>query len=100
MQRPWHGNGPITTADKSRGDKTWDIVGPTSEPMAEGYIAPSALSASDMKALAGHWADAAKRAVEAGFEFIEIHNAHGYLIHQFLSPLSNKRNDAYGGDGR
>ncbi len=98
MQRPWHGNGPITTADKSRGDKTWDIVGPTSEPMAEGYIAPSALSASDMKALAGHWADAAKRAVEAGFEFIEIHNAHGYLIHQFLSPLSNKRNDAYGGD--
>ncbi len=45
-----------------------------------------------------HWAEAAKRAVEAGFEMIEIHNAHGYLVHQFLSPLSNKRNDAYGGD--
>ncbi len=98
MQRPWHGNGPITAADVARGDKVWDIVGPTSEPMAEGYIAPKALSVADLKQLAGHWADAAKRAVEAGFEFIEIHNAHGYLIHQFLSPLSNKRNDAYGGD--
>jgi len=98
MQRPWHGNGPITAADKARGDKVWDIVGPTSEPMADGYIAPKALSVADMKALAGHWADAAKRAVEAGFEFIEIHNAHGYLIHQFLSPLSNTRNDSYGGD--
>ncbi|MFM9938584.1 MAG: NADH:flavin oxidoreductase/NADH oxidase [Hyphomicrobiaceae bacterium] len=98
MQRPWHGNGPITAEDKARGDKVWDIVGPTASPMAEGYIAPKALSVADMTALAGHWADAAKRAVDAGFEFIEIHNAHGYLIHQFLSPLSNTRNDAYGGD--
>lgn len=100
MQRPWHGNGPITAEDKARGDKVWDIVGPTAEPMAEGYIAPKALSAADIKTLAGHWADAAKRAVDAGFEFIEIHNAHGYLIHQFLSPLSNTRNDSYGGDLR
>ena len=98
MQRPWHGNGPINAVDKARGDKTWDIVGPTAEPMAEGHITPAALSVADLKTLAGHWADAAKRAVEAGFDFIEIHNAHGYLIHQFLSPLSNKRNDAYGGD--
>ena len=98
MQRPWHGNGPINAADKARGDKTWDIVGPTAEPMAPGYIAPAALSAADLRSLAGHWGDAARRAAEAGFEFIEIHNAHGYLIHQFLSPLSNKRNDAYGGD--
>jgi 2,4-dienoyl-CoA reductase-like NADH-dependent reductase (Old Yellow Enzyme family) len=45
-----------------------------------------------------HWADAAERALEAGYEVLEIHNAHGYLIHQFLSPLSNTRNDAYGGD--
>ncbi len=98
MQRPWHGNGALTPADIARGDKTWDIVGPTAEPMAPGHIAPAALSVADMHTLAGHWGDAAKRAVEAGFEFIEIHNAHGYLIHQFLSPLSNKRNDAYGGD--
>jgi len=98
MQRPWHGNGPITDADKARGDKVWDIVGPTAEPMDEGFIAPHALSADELKSLAGQWGDAAKRAIEAGFEIVEIHNAHGYLVHQFLSPISNKRNDAFGGD--
>jgi 2,4-dienoyl-CoA reductase-like NADH-dependent reductase (Old Yellow Enzyme family) len=98
MQRPWQGNGPITDADKARGDKVWDIVGPTSEPMAEGYIQPHALTPDELKTLAGQWGEAAKRAIDAGFEIIEIHNAHGYLVHQFLSPISNKRNDAYGGD--
>lgn len=98
MQRPWHGNGALTPEDLARGDKTWDIVAPTSEPMAEGFIAPKALSVAELAVLKGHWADAAKRALEAGFEVLEIHNAHGYLIHQFLSPLSNRRNDAYGGD--
>lgn len=98
MQRPWHGNGALTPADLARGDKVWDIVGPTSDPIDEGYIAPKALSPSDMQTLAGQWGDAAARAVEAGFEIIEIHNAHGYLVHQFLSPISNTRNDAFGGD--
>ncbi len=98
MQRPWHGNGPLTPQDLARGDKTWDIVAPTSEPMAEGYIVPRQLSVSDLATLRKHWQDAAKRALEAGFEIIEIHNAHGYLMHQFLSPLSNTRNDGYGGD--
>lgn len=98
MQRPWHGNGPITDADKARGDKVWDIVGPTSAPMDEGYIKPHALTPDEMATLAGHWGDAAKRAIDAGFEIVEIHNAHGYLVHQFLSPISNTRNDAYGGD--
>src|SRR5205807_9019243 len=63
-----------------------------------GHIVPRQLSVSDLVALKGHWVDAAKRSLEAGFEVLEIHNAHGYLMHQFLSPLSNKRNDAYGGD--
>jgi 2,4-dienoyl-CoA reductase-like NADH-dependent reductase (Old Yellow Enzyme family) len=98
MQRPWYGNGPLTPEDLARGEKTWDIVAPTSEPMAEGFIAPNALSVADLAVLKGHWVDAAERALEAGFEILEIHNAHGYLIHQFLSPLSNKRSDAYGGD--
>ena len=98
MQRPWFGNGPLTADDLARGEKSWDTVAPTTEPMAPGYIVPRQLSTSDLATLKGHWADAAERALEAGFEILEIHNAHGYLIHQFLSPLSNTRNDAYGGD--
>ncbi len=98
MQRPWYGNGALTAEDLARGEKKWDIVAPTSEPMAEGHIVPRQLSVSDLAVLKGQWADAARRALDAGFEVLEIHNAHGYLIHQFLSPLSNKRNDAYGGD--
>jgi 2,4-dienoyl-CoA reductase-like NADH-dependent reductase (Old Yellow Enzyme family) len=98
MQRPWYGNGPLNAEDLARGEKKWDIVAPTSEPMAEGHIVPRQLSVSDLAALKGHWVDAAKRALDCGFDILEIHNAHGYLMHQFLSPLSNKRNDAYGGD--
>ena len=98
MQRPWFGNGALTAEDFARGEKKWDTVAPTAEPMAEGHIVPRQLSVSDLAMLKGHWVDAAKRALEAGFDVLEIHNAHGYLMHQFLSPLSNKRNDAYGGD--
>ena len=98
MQRPWFGNGPLTPEDLARGEKTWDIVAPTSEPMAEGFIVPRQLSVADLITLKGHWVDAARRALEAGFDILEIHNAHGYLMHTFLSPISNKRNDAYGGD--
>jgi 2,4-dienoyl-CoA reductase-like NADH-dependent reductase (Old Yellow Enzyme family) len=98
MQRPWYGNGPLNAEDFTRGEKRWDIVAPTAEPMAEGMIVPRALSVSDLAVIEGHWVDAARRALDCGFEILEIHNAHGYLMHQFLSPLSNKRNDAYGGD--
>jgi 2,4-dienoyl-CoA reductase-like NADH-dependent reductase (Old Yellow Enzyme family) len=98
MQRPWYGNGPLKVEDLARGEKKWDIVAPTAEPMAEGFIVPRQLSMSDLATLKGHWVDAANRALDCGFDILEIHNAHGYLMHQFLSPLSNKRNDAYGGD--
>jgi 2,4-dienoyl-CoA reductase-like NADH-dependent reductase (Old Yellow Enzyme family) len=98
MQRPWFGNGALTAEDLARGEKKWDTVAPTAEPMAEGHIVPRQLSISDLAKLRGDWVNAGKRALEAGFDVLEIHNAHGYLIHQFLSPLSNKRDDAYGGD--
>lgn len=98
MQRPWHGNGPLTPADIARGDKAWQPVGPTDEPLGDGWAVPKAMSADDIKAMVQAWVDAARRAVDAGFDVVEIHNAHGYLVHQFLSPLSNTRNDSYGGD--
>src|SRR5207237_1276 len=63
-----------------------------------GSSTPIALSTSDIHGMIGIWRDAAIRSVDAGFDICEIHGAHGYLIHQFLSPLANRRNDGYGGD--
>jgi len=98
MQRPWFGNGALTPEDFARGEKKWNTVAPFAEAMAEGHIVPRQLSIPDLGALKDDWVSAAKRALGTGFEVLEIHNAHGYLMHQFLSPLSNKRDDAYGGD--
>ena len=75
----------------------WETVGPTSAPFG-GYAAPRALDEAGIRHIVEAFATAARRAVRAGFDIIEIHGAHGYLIHQFLSPLSNTRTDAYGGD--
>lgn len=97
-QRPWHGSGPLSKADEARGDKAWQAVGPSPEPVSPGWPAPHPLSVDEIRDLVGRWADAARRALAAGFDIVEIHGAHGYLIHSFLSPLSNRRNDAYGGD--
>ncbi len=59
---------------------------------------PHQLSISELATLTGHWVDAAKRALVASFDVLGIHNAHGYLMHQFLSPIPNTPDDAYGGD--
>jgi 2,4-dienoyl-CoA reductase-like NADH-dependent reductase (Old Yellow Enzyme family) len=98
MQRPWHGNGPIDATDRARGEEAWPIVAPSAIPMDEGWLTPSALSTNDIKSLCEDWRAAVLRSLEAGFQILEMHGAHGYLFHEFLSPLSNKRNDAYGGD--
>jgi 2,4-dienoyl-CoA reductase-like NADH-dependent reductase (Old Yellow Enzyme family) len=98
MQRPWHGNGALTAEDLARGEQTWPTVAATPEPIAAGHIVPQQLSIGELAQLKTHWVEAAERALEAGFEVLEIHNAHGYLMHQFLSPLCNSRSDAYGGD--
>jgi len=98
MQRPWFGNGPLGDEDFARGDMQWEIVGPSPEPVADGFATPHPLTTSEIAALVDDFAAAAQRARTAGYRAAEVHGAHGYLIHSFLSPLSNRRNDAYGGD--
>lgn len=87
--------GPGGTAPESDGG--WQTMGPTSEPFT-GYAAPRAMDESDIRGVIRDFADAAERAVLAGFDTIEIHAAHGYLLHQFQSPLVNTRTDEWGTD--
>jgi 2,4-dienoyl-CoA reductase-like NADH-dependent reductase (Old Yellow Enzyme family) len=91
---PFDGGGPLPEGDP----RAWQPLGPTAAPFGEGYAAPRPLSASDLAGIAAEFAATAARARRAGIKILEIHAAHGYLIHSFLSPISNTRNDAYGGD--
>jgi len=79
------------------GGQEWAWDEKAADDESSGYWAPRALSEKEIKELVQDWADAAQRAVKAGIDVIEIHGAHGYLIHQFLSPVTNQRTDAYGG---
>ncbi len=96
--RAQEGTAPYTAEDAKRGLPAWDVVGPTTEPTAPGHHVPHALSVSEVQDLVQAFADAARRADAAGFDIVEIHGAHGYLLASFLSPISNTRNDQYGGD--
>lgn len=98
MQRPWFGNGPLNDTDTARGEMAWQPVGPSTQPVAAGWPVPQALTLDDIETLLKDYAAAARRALAAGYKIAEIHGAHGYLVHSFLSPLSNKRTDDYGGD--
>jgi 2,4-dienoyl-CoA reductase-like NADH-dependent reductase (Old Yellow Enzyme family) len=89
---PWNG-GKIV--DEGYGG--WEVVAPSAIAFADDYLQPHAMTAEDIEKATEDFVAAARRAVEAGFEVIEIHAAHGYLFHEFLSPLSNKRTDEYGG---
>ena len=97
MQRPWHGNGPQTQEDIARGDTVWEAMAPSARALDDGWIIPTAMSQKDLADLKTSFAVASERAVKAGFDIIEIHMAHGYLLQSFLSPLSNSREDEYGG---
>ena len=98
MQRPWYGNAALTAEDVARGDRPWPIVAPSAIAMDEGWLVPRALDRDELAALRDSFAVAARRALAAGFDIVELHCAHGYLLHEFLSPLSNRRDDGYGGD--
>ncbi|GHB28657.1 oxidoreductase [Streptomyces viridiviolaceus] len=90
--RPWKGGAPV--GPDAHG---WQPVGPSALAFDARHPVPTELTAAQIREIVGQFADAARRALDAGFEIIEIHGAHGYLIHEFLSPHSNQRTDAYGG---
>lgn len=100
--RPWEGGAPLTrdagVAAYGEADwESWELVSASALNSPESDPLPRALSRDEIPQVVQHWAEAARRADAAGFEVLEIHGAHGYLIHQFLSPFSNRRNDEYGG---
>ena len=89
---PWRDH-PMASAEEGG----WECVAPSAISFSGKYPTPRALSKSEIAQLVRSFADAAKRCVQVGFDLVEIHAAHGYLIHQFLSPISNNREDEYGG---
>lgn len=89
---------PGQLGPEGAGWQRWQVVGPSELPAGEGYATPRQLSEPEIEDIVGKFGEAARRADAAGYDVIEVHGAHGYLLAQFLSPISNKRNDQYGGD--
>ncbi|WP_406855928.1 NADH:flavin oxidoreductase/NADH oxidase [Alsobacter sp. KACC 23698] len=92
VQRPWEGGGPLKPDQDP-----WQTVGPSAIPFAEGWHVPKAADAHDLDRIEAGFVQAARRAVRLGFDAIELHGAHGYLLHEFQSPISNTRTDEWGG---
>jgi len=93
--RPWDGAQPIENGELER---PWECLAPSAIPEKHGHPTPRRMTESDIRETIDAFALATQRALDAGFDTIEIHGAHGYLIHSFFSPISNQREDAYGGD--
>jgi 2,4-dienoyl-CoA reductase-like NADH-dependent reductase (Old Yellow Enzyme family) len=90
---PWEGGDPLTPQNGG-----WErVLAPSAIAFKEGWIVPHALSTQEIAEVVEQFGAAARRALKAGFRVLEIHGAHGYLLHEFLSPITNKRDDAYGG---
>ena len=98
-RRPWDGGAELTADDAARGEAPWETLAPSAIAFADNYPTPRAMSITDMGEVIVAFREAARRADAAGFDVVEIHAAHGYLLHEFLSPLSNHRTDQYG-EGR
>ena len=89
---PWRGHGAVPDEQGA-----WQVLGPDDQPYSDTYPKPTAMTTDDIQKVVSDFAAATRRAVIAGFDVVEVHAAHGYLLHQFLSPLSNSRSDDYGG---
>jgi 2,4-dienoyl-CoA reductase-like NADH-dependent reductase (Old Yellow Enzyme family) len=95
--RPWDGGGPVTSENARPGEEPWPTVSASAVPAGPGWPTPHALSVEELAEVRDAFVAATVRSLAAGFDVVEIHAAHGYLLHQFLSPLSNRRDDGYGG---
>jgi 2,4-dienoyl-CoA reductase-like NADH-dependent reductase (Old Yellow Enzyme family) len=92
---PWRGGKPLSQAEGG-----WQTLAPSPLPFAEGYSVPQEMTRQHINEVVAEFSAAARHSLDAGFEVIELHMAHGYLLHEFLSPLSNHRQDEYGGELR
>ena len=99
-QRPWEGLGPLGEKEAAKGEPPWQPVSSSAEASTPGWLQPRALTSEDIRKLIEDFRQGARRVAEAGFDVLDIHGAHGYLIHSFLSPVANRRTDAYGGDSK
>jgi len=94
---PWEGRVPLAHCPGVDRGEDWELVGPSAIPHGGKYAAPREMTLNDIRGAAAAWRESARRANDAGFDVVEIHGAHGYLIHQFLSATANRRTDEYGG---
>ncbi len=96
--KPWDGFGPLDRSVKVEGEEHWEVIGPSPLPYLDGWPVPREMTLDDIAVVTASFVEAALRAHKAGLDIVEIHGAHGYLIHEFLSPISNARKDSYGGN--
>jgi 2,4-dienoyl-CoA reductase-like NADH-dependent reductase (Old Yellow Enzyme family) len=97
-QRPWQGFGPLNEENARQGEVSWPLLSPTPEALGPGHVVPSEITRAQIGKVVESFAQAADRADQAGFDVVEIHGGHGYLIASFLTPQINRRADDYGGD--
>lgn len=95
---PWEGFAALTEEDAKAGKAPWRGYAPSAVPVKPGGPVPIEMDVSDIRRVVQAHVDACRRSLDAGFDIVEIHGAHGYIIQQFLSPITNLRKDAYGGD--
>jgi 2,4-dienoyl-CoA reductase-like NADH-dependent reductase (Old Yellow Enzyme family) len=95
--RPWEGGNPLEPGPEIDDWEAWELVAPSAIPPDERSPVPRALETREVRSIVQAWGRAAARAHAAGFDVVEIHGAHGFLIHEFLSPQANQRSDEYGG---